>query len=77
MTMHTELYCKNLAAIDPVQAIRAIHQCYLQLNATKDVALTESYDNNPALAACASILKDCGHPGFQEFQGVVISGVLK
>lgn len=77
MSMHTELYCDRLAEIDQAKAIRAIHQAYLQLSATKDVALTESYDNNPALAACASVLKDCGHPGFQDFQGIVIRGQLK
>jgi S-methylmethionine-dependent homocysteine/selenocysteine methylase len=67
--MHTELYCDKLADVDPVKAIRAVHQAYLQLNATKDVALTESYDNKPSIAALSSILKTAGHPGFQDFQG--------
>jgi hypothetical protein len=62
--MHTELYCQNLAALEPVAAIRAIHQGYLQLAATADIAADESYDNKPSMAALASILRACGHPGF-------------
>jgi hypothetical protein len=65
MTMHTETHCPTLDAIDKVQAIRAIHQAWLQLNATKAIAADESFDNAPALASLAKCLADAGHPGFQ------------
>ena len=63
--MHTEMYCPKLDALDHVAAIRAIHQAYLQLIATRFAASEESFDNGPAIAACAKVLRDCGHPGFQ------------
>lgn len=64
--MHTEIYCETLAALDPVKAIRAIHQAHLQLAAlTRSVDL-EGYDNKPVLDALAQCLADAGHPGFKE-----------
>lgn len=62
--MDTERYCPRLDALDHVAAIRAIHQAYLQLAATADAASEESFDNGPAMAALADVLKACGHPGF-------------
>lgn len=67
--MHTEMYCDRLADLDRAKAIRAIHQAYLQLNATREAAMAESFDNKPSIAALASCLKASGHPGFQDFQG--------
>ena len=62
--MHTETYCKTLAALDPVKAIRAIHQAYLQLAALSRSVDCGDYDNRPALDALADCLADAGHPGF-------------
>lgn len=72
--MHTELYCDKLASLDPVTAIRAVHQSYLQLTATKDAALEESFDNVPAISACASVLAAAGHPGFTALRGTRYRG---
>jgi hypothetical protein len=49
--MHTELYCPTLADVDPVAAIRAIHQAWLQLCATYDAAAADDmcFDNGPAI----------------------------
>jgi hypothetical protein len=62
--MHTEAYCTTLPALDPVAAIRAIHQAFLQLSAVAANCDTEPYDNGPALADLAICLKAAGHPGF-------------
>jgi hypothetical protein len=65
MSQHTELYCPTLAALDPVQAIRAIHHAYLQLVAnTGELPVTSHLDNQPALQALAACLAVVGHPGF-------------
>lgn len=65
--MHTELYCESLANLDPVQAVRAIHQAWLQLSAARREPRPESsLDHAPALHTLALCLKAAGHPGFQE-----------
>lgn len=64
--MDTERYCETLGALDPAQAIRAIHQAWLQLSALSEIASAESYDNTPALAALAQCLSDAGHMGFPD-----------
>ena len=64
--MHTEMYCETLDALDPVKAIRAIHQAYLQLAALSNSVDLDGYDNRPALDALAECLADAGHPGFEE-----------
>lgn len=70
--MHTEEYCKTLDALDRVQAIRAIHQAYLQLMALNDSIRTAGaeMDNVPALGALYDCLATAGHIGFsrEEFQ---------
>ncbi len=62
--MHTELYCATLDRLDPVQAVRAIHQAYLQLRAVDTACDVEPYDNAPALDALKACLAQAGHPGF-------------
>ncbi len=62
MNYHTELYCKTLSALSPVEAVRAIHAAYLQLTAATAEA---NLDNRPAMAALAACLRAAGHPGFQ------------
>lgn len=64
--MHTELYCANLSALDPIKAIRAIHQAWLQLAALNTNVDCESFDNAPALASLAQCLVDAGHAGFND-----------
>ena len=64
--MHTEMYCDHLARLDPTDAIRAIHQAWLQLNATSRTAADEAFDNEPSIAALASCLRQAGHVGFQQ-----------
>ena len=69
--MDTEQYCKQLHALDPVDAIRAIHEAYLQLKAMSDskgrVCVDgQTYDNKPALRSLRKCLQDAGHIGFDK-----------
>ena len=66
MTMHTELYSTTLDELDSVQALRAIHQAWLQLTAVSPASLAEGFDNWPALASLAACLRAAGHSGFIE-----------
>lgn len=59
MIMHTEKYCDNLERLDPVAAIRAIHQAWLQMRALPQ---TGHYDNGPAIEALRACLAQAGHP---------------
>lgn len=63
--MHTETYCLTLDKLDPVKAIRAIHQAHLQLAALNQNVDCEYFDNVPALAALGDCLADAGHIGYQ------------
>lgn len=67
--MHTEAACLSLDALDRVQAIRAIHQAYLQLAATMHAANSEGFDNTPAASALVACLKAAGHIGFNPKAG--------
>lgn len=69
--MHTETACLSLDALDQVQAIRAIHQAYLQLAATTPAASAEGFDNVPAARALVACLKAAGHIGFNPEAGRV------
>jgi hypothetical protein len=62
--MHPELYCKNLDSLEPIKAIRAIHQAYLQLRALTENVDCEHYDNQPALTELEDCLRMAGHIGF-------------
>lgn len=62
--MHTELYCRKLDELDHAEAIRAIHQAWLQLSALTDNVDCEHFDNKPALDALAKCLRKAGHVGF-------------
>lgn len=64
MTMHTEEYCKTLAALDPAKAIRAIHQALLQLNAVTRQCDLDGLDTIPAMESLCDCLRDAGHPAF-------------
>ena len=64
--MHTEAYCATLERLDPVTAIRAIHHAFLQLSALTANVDCLHYDNAPALEGLAVVLRDAGHPGFQQ-----------
>lgn len=63
--MYTDLYAKRHPEMDTAKAINAIHEAWLQLSATHELARSEGYDNAPAIASLARCLKDAGHPGFQ------------
>lgn len=62
--MHTELYCTNLDDLDNVKAIRAIHQAYLQLKATKELVEEDGFDNETAMNALEKCLSEVGHKTF-------------
>ncbi len=64
MTMHTEIYCTKLDSLDRVQAVRAIHQAYLQLAALTANVDCECFDNAPALEALTACLAAAGHPAW-------------
>lgn len=64
--MHTELYCRDLDMLDRAQAIRAIHEAWLQLSALTKNVDCEHYDNKPSLASLENCLADAGHPGFSK-----------
>ena len=61
--MDTENYCKTLDNLDKIQAIRAIHEAYLQLKAMeKDNYIL--WDNKTVLNSLQKCLIDAGHIGF-------------
>jgi hypothetical protein len=62
MTFHTETFCDTLDSLDARQAIRAIHQAYLQFSAVVANCDTGHYDNAPAIAALKACLAKAGHP---------------
>lgn len=62
--MDTERYCETLEKVDRRDAIRAIHQAWLQLSALNNNVDCEHFDNEPALSALAEVLRVAGHPGF-------------
>jgi len=68
--MHTETVCTTLPNLNPVKAIRAIHQAYLQLVALNEASIgqpaTGHFDNQPSIKALAECLHDAGHPAFAE-----------
>lgn len=57
--MHTENYCDSLERLDPVAAIRAVHQAWLQMRALTSCG---HYDNAPAIEALRACLEQAGHP---------------
>ena len=65
MSFHTDLYCKSLSELSPVEAIRAIHAAYLQLAAATGEVVASKLDHRPAMSALAACLRAAGHPGFQ------------
>jgi hypothetical protein len=60
--MRTEMCCSTLGALDKVEAIRAIHQAFIQLSAVEDGQ--EGLDNRPCLERLSECLKAAGHLGF-------------
>lgn len=62
--MQTETYCCTLSALDPVKAIRAIHQALIQLSALDSSVDCQHFDNGPALADLRDCMKQAGHMGF-------------
>ena len=62
--MHTEQYCKTLESLDPIKAIRAIHEAFLQLAALTSHIDCGSFDNTPSLSSLRECLKEAGHVGF-------------
>ena len=62
--MHTNIYiyCDTLERLDPVKAVRAIHQAWLQMRALDANIDCAPYDNAPALQALHDCLRDAGHP---------------
>jgi hypothetical protein len=65
--MRTEMYCRTLGALDKVEAIRAIHQAFIQLSAFE--AGVERLDNGPCLEQLSECLKAAGHLGFRGWRG--------
>lgn len=62
--MNTEKHCEALACLDPVAAIRAIHEAYLTLQAIGTACDVAPYDLAPAQAALRACLVQAGHVGF-------------
>ena len=62
--MHTEIFCKTLSQVDPVMAIRAVQEAWLQLSAHKNDV--QGLDDKPALKSLEAILVQAGHLGFCE-----------
>lgn len=64
--MHTELYCTKLKDLNRTDAIRAIHQAWLQLSAHGERVEADGVvlDNRPAILALGKCLKQAGHFAF-------------
>lgn len=64
MGNHADTFCTRLEVLDPAQAIRAIHEALMQLNAAK--AGVESLDHAGAIQSLSACLNQAGHIGFGE-----------
>jgi hypothetical protein len=66
--MDTEKYCEKLNCLDKTEAIRAIHEAYLQLKAMGEIVNDREsyqvYDNRPVLKNLKKCLVSAGHIGF-------------
>lgn len=64
--MDTEKYCNNLESLDKKEAIKAIHEAYLQLNALGKLVNIDglTYDNKSVLINLQKCLAKAGHIGF-------------
>ena len=62
--MHTEIYCPQLDQLNHVQAIRAIHEAWLQLDAIGSRIEVDgrSLDNSRALRSLRDVLASVEHP---------------
>lgn len=60
--MTTEQHCATLDRLDPVAAIRAIHEALNQLTAIESGL--ENADNTAAIAALSECMGQAGHVGF-------------
>ena len=60
--MLTDQYCATMENLDPVEAIRAIHAAWLQIEAERQGLA--SLDHGDALARLAKCLRQAGHIGF-------------
>lgn len=67
LAFETERYCEHLDRLGRVEAIRAIHQAYLQLAALNTYADCGHYDNAPALNALLACLRAAGHPAGPDY----------
>jgi hypothetical protein len=65
----SDRYCETLSDLDQAQAIRAIHQAWIQLNAMSYQGRAEvdgtEYDNRATLQELATCLRAAGHLGFK------------
>lgn len=59
----TEQHCKTLENLDAVSAVRAIHQGYLQLLALDTQIDCGHFNNQPALQALETCLRQAGFAG--------------
>jgi hypothetical protein len=64
MTMQTEQYCDTLESLSRTDAVRAIHEAWLQLTAAQRGHI-DNLDHAPALESLAQCLATAGHVGFQ------------
>ena len=66
---HANTYCKTLDAMSKDEAINALHQALMQLNAIERG--TENVDNKPIRAEIERLLVVAGHIGFSDAQALV------
>lgn len=64
MQMRTETVCDNLANLDPVKAVRAIHLSLLHINAGEKLGF-ECLDNADLKRALEECLAQAGHIAFR------------
>jgi hypothetical protein len=63
MQMHTETACSNLAQLDRVRAVRAIHLSLLHINAGEKMGF-DCLDNAGLKRALTECLAQAGHVAF-------------
>jgi len=63
--MHSEIYCRDLPALDRIAAIRAIHEAWLQIGAGRRIGF-DCLDLEGTTAHLAACLAQAGHVAFQD-----------
>ncbi len=66
---HADLYCRSVDRLSREEAVNALHQALMQLNARERG--TENLDDRPVQVEIRRLLAVAGHLGFNEAPGAI------